>query len=73
MKEITVNQYDDLPSLYDENGNYVYDLNKLNIGDYYLLNKNTEYKDKNDKVSVYEIINKNNLSIESKITILKLK
>lgn len=73
MKEITINQYDNLPSLYDENGNYVYDLNNLNIGDYYLLRENTEYKDKNDKVSVYEIINKNNSLIESKITILRIK
>lgn len=70
MKEITINKYDNLPSLYDENGNYVYN---LNIGDYYLLRENTEYKDKNDKVSVYEIINKNNSSIESKITILRIK
>lgn len=67
---ITLKEYDNLPIMYDDEGNFK--RMNLKIGDYYLMREPDDVRDVGDVVSVYEVVRLTETGHESKITVLKI-
>jgi hypothetical protein len=70
MDEITLKEYDNLPVIIHDDT--LISISSLKIGDGYLIRERVGYVEVGDIVTIYEVINKHNNRIESKLVELKV-
>ncbi len=72
MIELTVREYEQLPSIYDDEDN-INDIRNLSVGDRYIVRESDTYVEKGVIMSVYEVISKKtDLRVESKVVMVKI-
>lgn len=72
METITLREYDAIPVIYDEDGNF--DKHQtFEVGDYYIMRETDDFIDRGSVVSVYEVVGLTETGHESKITVLKVE
>jgi hypothetical protein len=71
METILLKDYDKIPIMYDDEGNF--GRMNLKMGDYYIMREPADPKDKGDVVSVYEVIRLTETGHESKYTMLRIE
>ena len=72
MIELTVREYDQLPTIYNEEDN-VNDIKKLSVDDLYVMRTSEEYIEKGSIISAFQVVEKRtDLRVESKVVMVKI-
>ena len=71
MKTITLKEYDVIPVMFDERG----DFKRMGLkeGDYYIMREPDEFPDRGSIISVYEVVRITKTGHESKYTMLRIE
>jgi hypothetical protein len=71
MNTITLKDYDNIPVMYNEDGDFV--RMGLDVGDYYIMRERDDLIERGMMVSVYEVVRITKTGHESKYTMLRIE